>query len=482
MQHPLKKASGRRVGAMRLLLGMGLFVALAAGFALLAIRQPIPLPVTVMNTPVPQAVSQRPSVDMASITVQPPLGESYQLLLMDGSLQLRQNGALLPIKEPYNSRILQACTHMMVVATVAEDTTGLSLRDMGLAPPRCSVVIHYRDGSDATLLFGTSVPHGTDVYAAWSEAEGAFLSDAGMAEVFTLSSGELLPVPALDVFAPLVTEVRVQNAKGSFGFALQDGARAYAVSPYRYPLDAEGRSALLSVLASFRLGTPTSMEGGFDNPLCRVEIVQKAGMVNTTDENGALVTVKRDAQTICFTIGQAEGAYFYTCQFEGQVYLVSRFLADALVNLDAGDCVTRTPAALGEETLKALRLQTPQDEVEVEVIRHQRVLPNNELATDESGTPLWDTIVIVNGQKTTQDRLDMIIDCLQSLTVAGDVPTGYCPEGKPRWTLWLQTETGAERLIAAYRMDAFADALCVDGVCLHYVHADALDALTAGWL
>ena len=47
----------------------------------------------------------------------------------------------------------------------------------------------------------------------------------------------------------------------------------------------------------------------------------------------------------------------------------------------------------------------------------------------------------------------------------------------PRWRIVLTT-----REIAAYRLDAFSDALAVDGVAIHYVHEEAIDLILADLL
>lgn len=52
----------------------------------------------------------------------------------------------------------------------------------------------------------------------------------------------------------------------------------------------------------------------------------------------------------------------------------------------------------------------------------------------------------------------------------------------PRWRIVLTTVGGATREIAAYRLDAFSDALAVDGVAIHYVHEEAIDLILADLL
>lgn len=70
---------------------------------------------------------------------------------------------------------------------------------------------------------------------------------------------------------------------------------------------------------------------------------------------------------------------------------------------------------------------------------------------------------------------------LNALTVSGDVPDGWTvpADESPRWRITLTTVGGTRREIAAYRLDAFSDALAVDGVALHYAHEEAIDLVLA---
>ena len=57
------------------------------------------------------------------------------------------------------------------------------------------------------------------------------------------------------------------------------------------------------------------------------------------------------------------------------------------------------------------------------------------------------------------------------------------PEGEaPRWRIVLTTVGGTTRELAAYRLDAFSDALAVDGVAIHYAHEEAIDLILADLL
>ena len=111
------------------------------------------------------------------------------------------------------------------------------------------------------------------------------------------------------------------------------------------------------------------------------------------------------------------------------------------------------------------------------ISRAERVLPNNAIETDTDGQTVYDTSVTLNGEPVGEDVFDALAARLRALNVSGSLPPDWAlPEGaQPRWRIVLVTEDGARRVVEAYRMDAFADALYVDGVALHYAHAEAID-------
>jgi len=76
--------------------------------------------------------------------------------------------------------------------------------------------------------------------------------------------------------------------------------------------------------------------------------------------------------------------------------------------------------------------------------------------------------------------LEELLDRLNSFTAEGDIPQGTVTEKEPRWRITLVTETGSVRVLEGFRLDAFSDAVAVDGTMRHYVYDEAIDVLMAG--
>lgn len=496
MQHPPKKQKKKRL-ALLLPAASVLLLVLAAAllylFPQIQKRHPGKSAPLEIIQPDFRTLEIRDAKELDTVTVFPSGSDSYTLQMHDGVLYLLLNGESLPVSDVYAHELLEVFTHIVAQETVTEDVSEVQehLADMGLAPPKARALIRYRDGSEAAIEVGSGVPGTTYAYYRWSGDEGVYMCDVGVSEAFALTQNHLLPVSQPDVFPSLVTELSLTNASGSSRFRFDDGLSGRLTKPFAYPLSAEACDTLLSALQNFRLGTRQAVVTeenrafyGFDQPLCTIEFHQKAGYANQIDASGALVSAETPAQSVRYVIGRAEGDFFYTCEYAGSCYFISRFLAETLVNANPETLITRNPADLNGALIASILLQSPQGAVAADVLRAERVLDNNQLELDENGQIVYDVRLIVNGEEKAPELLDELTDRLNTLTAEGNVPANYAPaaDEEPRWTLLLETTSGDTRHIEAYRMDAFSDALRVDGVIRHYVHADAIDVLMAGLL
>lgn len=436
-----------------------------------------------------RTLEMRDAADIDMAWIQPDGSERYALAFRDGVPYLLED-RWIDISDVYADDLTAALTQIVAQETVTTDAAEVKehLSDMGLNPPRASATILYKDGASATIDIGAPVPNTTYAYYRWSGDAGIYMCDVGIRETFSLTRNHLLQVDQPVIHAVLVEEMTIANANGTCTFAFENAASGSLTAPYAYPLSDAAVDMLLTAAQNIRLGTLEDAVRednralyGLDDPLCTVDIRCRAGDVNQIDENGALTVAEVPAQSLRFVIGRAEGDYFYTCEYEGNCYRISRFLVETLVGLKAEEHITRTPAAPGDKTLTAIRVETPEGTWEMQTTRAERVLPNNEIALDMNGLPQYDTHVTINGAEVSADKLDEWVQRLQNWTVAGDLPADFTTDEQPRWRIEWVSESGQTRSVTGYRMDAFSDAVAVDGVLRHYVHADAITALTAGW-
>jgi len=421
-----------------------------------------------------------------SITIYPPAGESYTLQMREGALMLARGGEWADINDIYEENIVSAVTQIVAQAVVAEDAAEVAehLAEMGLDKPLARAEIRYTDGSTAELQLGAPVPNTTYSYCRWSGSPAVYMCDSGVADALTITANRLLPVEQPQVLGALISRVKLQNPNGSYTLLFDDGAYGRMTEPYAYPLDGTASAGVLSALQNFRLGT---REDGslysFDQPLGVLEVEQLGGSYTGISSGGELISQQMPAQQLRFTIGRAEGEYFYTCEYEGECYLVSRFLLETLLGASAETLLSRHPADLADAALRSISIQTPDGTAEMMIRRTERVLPNNELETDENGQPVYEVAVTLDGKPGAQEQLDELNDRLRSMTVTGDAPKDFSIEDrKPRWSILLTAENGLTRRLDGYASDLFTDVVAVDGVALHCMDADAIEIVSEGFI
>lgn len=490
MQHPQKVNPQKKSSLWAWLAALGtlaLAVALLLLMPLIQRRFPAKPQAVVSDYPV-RTLELTETSRVESITVHPQGADSYTLVMENGALYAQSAEGLLELNADYAQEILKAVTEITVQNVVSENPQEVSahLADMGLEPPRSYARVRYTDGTEATIEVGDIVPGTAYSYYRWSGSQGVYMCDEGIRDALNMSLKRLLPVQQFEIRGSLVRQLSIDEMTVRFETGASGESRGYLTEPYGYPISSKQTQSLLEALESFRLGAQepditdeNRGDYGFDDPLCQVEIRTEKGYASVVDASGQMTAYEAPAQTIRFTIGRAEGDYFYTCQYEGGYYLISRFLAETLVTASPAGLASRNPADMGDSFVTRIALHAPSGEVQVEARRTERVLANNQVKTDENGNPEYDTLITFNGETASQERLDSLLDALRQLTVTGDAPANWTApaQEQPRWTVYLETEDGNKRLIEAYRLDAFTDVLCVDGVSLHVTDDEAVDRI-----
>lgn len=494
MQHPPKIQRRRRprtrLIAIVLCVGIALGAAALMMLPLIKERFPATQPLSVVTESQERTLSPDSDSALESLTIRHADGSSYTLEMQNGHLKLSRDGQWLDIEASEEESLLKAVTQTLVQGVVTEDVAEVAehLSDMGLDAPRSTALARFEDGSQTTLELGLDVPGTSYAYFRRSGDSSVYMCDSGVTEALLLTATRLLPVEQPSISGLLVDQLVLTRGEEDLAIAFaNDGSEhisAALVSPLCYPVDATQAEALLTALSGFRLGTreaeasaATRAAYGLDTPELTVWLHQAAGMVSTVDENGQFTTVDVPEQSLRFVIGRPEGEFFYTCEYAGECYLISRFLIETLLGATLETLVTRTPANLDGAALREVLIEAPDAQLHLTAEYTERVLANNELETDTEGNIVYDTSVTLNGEPAGEELLTALTSRLNALTVSGDVPDGWTiPEDEsPRWRITLTTVGGTRREIAAYRLDAFSDALAVDGVALHYAHEEAID-------
>ena len=429
--------------------------------------------------------------DLLSIAVTQREGEAYTLVYENERLYLQREGALAPIDEKLTSKIIRSATLIAVEDTVGGEKEEIQqhLPDMGLAPPEITVKVSYRSGREDVLQIGVHVPETTYYYYRWSGSDGVYMCDEGTFEAFAYPSALLLPVDQ-----PLLTKNLIDymslRIHGKAAMELRfstdnlDVVSGMLQEPYQYPLDTAKASDMVTAAVNFRLGSfqaditeESFVVYGFDNPLAEIEIHQQAGSYGAIDETGVFVTYESEEEELRFVIGRPEGDYFYTCLYDQKCYFVSRFLLASLVSASPEALITQYPADMGEAVLAEIQVQLGGSIMDFRRQKTERVLPNNQLAVDEEGNTIYDVTATKNGEPMRAEAFDTLVMRLKAMKVSGDADASFSAATvAPRWQMTLVTDSGNTRTIIAYPLDAFFDAISIDGMIKHTLHAESLEA------
>ncbi|MDD3411554.1 MAG: DUF4340 domain-containing protein [Eubacteriales bacterium] len=500
MEHPEKKAprGERRMSRRALaLLLTGAAVALAGALvALLPLLQqaaPHQAAQVVEESPA-QTLRQGSASALSEMEVAHADGESYTLVYRDEKLYLMTDEATATlIVESYIEPLVSAATTIAVEDTIAEHADEVSgeLANMGLEPPRIAVTVRYAGGREEKIELGVQAPGTTNRYCRWSGDDGVYLCDASLYELFEYTAPMLLPLEQPSFTARLIDQATFTPAGQppltlSFAYDADGNRSASLLSPVVYPADSEASGALLTALENFRLGTRQAevtnenrAEYGFDAPLMVIDIHQQEGVFGHVDDDGVLQTTPQAAMDTRLTFGRAEGDAFYTCEYQGSYYYVSRILCATLLAARQEGLVSRAPASLGDVWLSRISAQTETGLMELTLTRTEQVEPNGDLTTDENGDVVYDVAVTVNGESAAEEAYASLVTRLSQMTASGNAEGA--PQGEPRWRLTLTALDGRTRELCGYSRDLFTDVVTVDGVALHTFSSEALRIALGEW-
>ncbi len=492
MEKPLKKRR-RKVRTSQLLSLILLITALAAGliFWVLASRTAHEIPKVEAET-TSRTLLRHDTASVTRIAVNRQGQEVYVLLGDNGSLAVSGQPDFV-MDSDMAKRMLEACAILTVEDTVAE-TSGeweADKAEFGLELPAVTVDVNYADGSAASFSLGDKVPNANLYYYTLAGDPGLYLASADMPELFQMNLGALHQVDQPVIHSSRIDRITITGGSGALeaewvletGTASGDASWSWRMTaPYDYPCDVSAMNTLLSALENLYLGqfaAPATEEEkarcGLDTPLRTITVHQAAGDVASVNASGVYKTTSYPESTFQMAVGAAQGEYVRFCQVGEKIYLVSSLSQPFLSTLTPETTLLTQPAAIPLEAVASLVVEKAGERREYTLRRQERLLPNNELETDEAGNVLTDTFVAVNGQDTDFEAFSQSIALLQAVTVSGRLPEGFVPSGEPSLRLAFTLLDGRTRTLECLPFDALQDALRLDGACVQYLPKGELD-------
>ncbi len=492
MEKPLKRKR-KMIRPRRALSFALLTVALAAGAVFFyAASKSTGKTLKVPYSPTRRTLSARKAEEVARITVSRQEGEGFVLLGDNGRLSV-QGWPDFVMDEDKVKWLFNVCTTIDVEDTVSESREEWEAHkaDFGLDPPAVTVEIAYTDGKTAVFSLGGKSPHNNWNYFTLEGDPGLYLASADLTEMFDQELTAFYHVDQPVIHRQRIDQITIENGSGTIEAAWEletditdeNALSAWRMTaPYRYPSDTSAMETLTSAMEKLYLGRFVSKateeaktQYGFTPPRRIIMVHQAAGQVATIGESGAYEITPYTESTLQLTIGTAGDDYVDYVEVDGTIYLVSTISQPLLNKLVPENTLLLQPAAIPMDMIQSVAVEKNGEHHTYTLRRVERVLPNNELATDEEGNVLVDTFVDLDGEEASFPEFEAAITALQAVTVSGRLPEGFSPQESPYYRLVFTLLDGRTRTLECAPFDALHDALGVDGVFLHYVPKGQLD-------
>ena len=426
--------------------------------------------------------------EVASITVTDRSGETWTALASGGALTLADDPAFA-VSARKAEELLDAAAVVAYQRVLTEDPADYRehLADFGLENP-WRVDIAYTDGRALSLRIGDRNDYEEPfVYLLAEGDDRLFALDVTSAETLCQERALLHEVTQPVIHKARIDRITFLDGEGAVSaqWALQTEITAgdaedhwLLTSPVRYPADGERMDALRSNLANLRLGayigeaTAENLRRcGLEQPRFTLVVHQAAGDISAADADGALTAVHHAESTLRLSVGSARSEVTDYVAVDGAVYLTSHFSLAALMEMNPYDTLTRytVPVPLGN--LAALTVTRDGETHTWRLTRTERVLPNNDLATDAAGRTLMDVTVARDGEEAPWSAFEAAYQSLLAVTVSGRLPEGWAPEegAEPTAVYTFLSVTGDRHTVSLLPFDALHDAVAIDGGCVFYL-------------
>jgi hypothetical protein len=491
MESPKKKRHKPRNSKRALTLALlGAVLVLALGFWYVSWQKAHEIPV-VPHTSTQRSLLEHQQNEVVSITVDRKKGAGYTLLGKDGHLSVSDWPDFVMDSDREKS-LLDACAKLTAEDTVSESGADWEpyKADFGLDSPKVSVKIVYTDGVVAAFSLGGKAPDSNLNYFILEGNPGLYLASADLIELFDQDVTAFHHVDQPIIHHQCIDRITIESSGAvetawelTADITDQDALSAWRMTvPYSYPCDSTAMDTLLNAMEKLYLGSFVSKATeeakksyGLIKPQQVITLHQAAGDIATVGAAGTYDVTHFPQSSLTLTVGAAQDEYTDYVMAGDSIYLVSTISQPLLDGLVPEKTLLRQPAAINLDTIASLVAEKGQERREYSLRRQERVLPNNQLATDDAGNVLMDTFVSVNGQDTDFTAFEAAVTSLQSVTVSGLLPADYKPSGDITMRLVFTLTDGRTRTLECVPFDELQDALGVDGTYLYYLPKGALD-------
>ena len=417
--------------------------------------------------------------EVASITIRRGNEEPWTVT-QSGSLLTLEGENGFTLSESTSAALLDAACILPCEAVLTDDPNEYHdhLADFGLDTPKYEAIVTYTDGVTAHLSIGSpGAENNAWYYMTIKGDERLFSFSRGMMEALFVSRDSLW-----DVESPTIHKARIDHltltgpsgveAEWTLQGDITDADAAdkwFITAPFSYPADADAMSTLLANTANLRLGGyvgPATEENltayGFDTPRLTIAIHMAAGTIGVTGEDGAVVPTDFPEGTVTFVIGGEKSDMVDYVLHGDAIYISSHFTMGMFVDYDVSATMSRYPVMTSLGNLARLTIDQDGTFSEYILTRTEQVAANNELITNEDGSPVYDVTVSCNGEPVDYTTFETAYNKLTLVSVSGTLPEGQAIPA-PHTSFSFTDVDGTMHTVALADFDVLHDAVIVDG-------------------
>ncbi len=421
--------------------------------------------------------------EITSVTVTPPLGEPYTLLVQNGALVLEEDPSF-PLRTSMTS-LLEAniCTVRSEKTILDTAEHPVRLADFGLDPCKCMCSFQMKDGSVNTLRIGNQIV-GEDIpyhYFMWNDDPRIFAGGTDMYSALSYDRSLIHTVtqPSLNKDLLDAMEISGQNTLSlrytEFGWII--------ASPVSYPADPVSMSGYLDSVSGILFSRyicetdETDLKAlGLDEPILTLTVTEAESILTVPDTDGEIHTYPIPEVRTVFRFGTDYDEYNRYVEYNGSVYTATRYLTDFLFDVSAGSLCLPNPINLDIYQMTGLEVSSSSLQCRYDIILTEQVSQNGSLVTDEMGNTLYDCTVRRNGESMDTDAfLAWYGNCLRQVVPSGTADGASSPDGEPAAVFTL---FGAkEKRTVAFYASGLQYRMYVDGTCLYYISSQTFEQL-----
>lgn len=365
---------------------------------------------------------------------------------------------------------------------VKPDEASLAALGLGETAPRAKA--SYLDGSALTLVFGNSAQ--TEIpadYLKFGDDSRVYAVSVETRDHFDRSLESLHQIPKINFTASLLDTIVVS---GFNPFTLSQQEELWEItSPFLYPADSAAMRDLLNDIGSMRFALYAGKANdenlrrfGLEDPKRVFTFELAKSFIQSFEKDGSPAgSLAVPEQSLSIALGDDISGIGLYCLYDGSIYQASNLSMGFLRDAAPDRLLSPYPVTFPINRLERLVVEDMAGIREYRLEMTEKVLPNNQLATDRDGNILYEPYVLLDGIETDSDLFTQGYLKLMTLARSGRLPEGFQPESKTAARRYVFMTAQGERELALFPYDSLHYAMRVNGSFFDYVSKESAESI-----